>query len=84
MGAVKQLIMEIEEELNPTHCQIVLYLDKDGWYDWSAADFWDKPEHAHYIATRKEIGRYDDLYELLAARDAFNQMMHGRKDKTIY
>jgi hypothetical protein len=84
MGAIKELVTEIEERMNPTGGQVVLYLDNHGWYGWTTAKFWDDNHHTHYQQTRQEIGRFDGLCELLAARDAFNQMMHGKTNRTIY
>ena len=75
MGAVKDTV---------TDEQVVMYVDKDGWYGWTTASFWDKPEHVQYISTRKEIERFNDLYEVLAACDAFNQMLHGQTHKPLY
>ena len=79
MGKVKDVITELEEVLNPTHSQIVMYRMKDnGFLGWTPASFWDDPRHEHYREYREEVARFDDLYEMLAARDAFNQMMLGR------
>lgn len=84
MGKVKDMVADLEDALNPTHEQVVMYQDADGWYDWISAEFWDDPRHEHYRNTRTEIGRFDELYELLAARDAFNQMMHGQTRRTCF
>lgn len=60
----------------------VLFIDKDGWYEWTAGDFWDNPEHAQYVAQRTEVARFDDLWELLRMKDILNQMMHGKPSRS--
>lgn len=71
MGAVKN------KQTANTLGQVVLYRDKDGWFNWSSANWWDNAPEAQTILQREEVGRFDDLLEALAARDAYNQMMHG-------
>ena len=79
MGKVKDVITELEEALNPTHDQIVMFrMNGNGFLGWAPASFWDNPLHEHYKEDREEVARFDDLYEMLAAKDAFNLMMHGR------
>ena len=79
MGKIKDVITELEEVLNPTHDQIVMFrMNGNGFLGWTPASFWDDPRHAHYKEDREEVARFDDLYEMLAARDAFNLMTHGR------
>jgi hypothetical protein len=76
MGAVKDVMASDPEG------RIVLHVDKDGWYGWSASYWWDRnPDPDHY--GREEVGRFADLLDALAARDAFNQMMHGKPNKPI-
>lgn len=82
MGAVKELIMELQEAVNPDHGEIVVYINERGWYSWAPARFWDNPNHEHYRSARREIGRSHDLYEMLAAVHAFNQMNHGATHET--
>ena len=82
MGAVKDLITELEESLNPAG-DIVIYQNARGWYGWVPAYFWDDPKHEHYRSTRQEIGRSHDLYEMLGAVHAFNQMNHGKTHESF-
>ena len=77
MGAVKELITALEEAINPTHDMVVMYRGKLGWYSWISASFWDKHEHEHYRSQRTEIGRFEDLTEVLNACAAYNKMVHG-------
>lgn len=77
MGAVKELITELEEAINPTHDLIVMYRDRHGWYGWTSASFWDKYEHEQYRSQRTELGRFEDLVEVLNTCRAYNKMMHG-------
>lgn len=79
MGKVKELLAN--EPTGVTHVAgpIVLYRDKDGWLNWSAAYWFDRNLNRN---GREEVGRFNDLFEALAARDAFNQMMHGKPHRT--
>lgn len=61
---------------------VVLYQDKDGWYDWCPASFWDDNKHLHFIKTRTEMGRSSDLIEVFDMIETYNLMTHGRKRKT--
>lgn len=77
MGKVKEFAAELEQALNPSQGDVVVYINQRGWYGWAPAHFYDKPEHEHYRSTKREIGRSHDLYEVLGAVHAFNQMNHG-------
>ena len=83
MGAIRNIVIEIEGKMNPGGGSIVLYLDKDGWYEWTSANFWDSAKHAHFRQPRQEVGRFDELIEALAARDSFNQIVHGQPKKSM-
>ena len=83
MGKVKDLVTELEQAINPTQQEIVIYQNERGWYGWAPAHFWDDPMHEHYRNQRKELGRTTDLYEALAAIHAFNQMTHGKTHETF-
>lgn len=79
MGAIKN------KQTANTLGQVVLYRDKDGWFGWSAAHWWDQAMPAQNgIFQREEIGRFDDLIEAMDARDAYNQMLHGSKHPRNY
>ena len=66
----------------PDALPVVLYQDKDGWYDWCPARFWDDNKHVHFIKSRTEMGRSNDLIEVFTMIEAYNLMTHGQPRKT--
>lgn len=90
MGKVKELVSEaphvaedLTEYLTGGGC-VVLFRHNDGWFTWTTARWWDDPLHAHYREGKMEVERFDDLIDALAARDAFNAMMHGTTTQPNY
>lgn len=67
----------------PHALPVVLYQDKDGWYDWCPAQFWDDNRHEHFIKTRTELLRSNDLIEVFLMVEAYNRMANGQTHKQV-
>ena len=71
------------ETAEPT-ADVVVFKDYDGWFTWTTARWWDKPENqfeGKRLDKREEITRVCTVSEAHDIINTYNQMVHGSTDR---